>query len=123
MISYNDIFGNFVARSDGADSSATRETGDRFTIRGVTCAVTEIEFRKAAVQTRFCAIPIEALNPACEDEETALIRIRVGGTADVFILGVVEGLVDGVYLAYRLARPFPPNKKRIWSEFPFCFNI
>lgn len=105
MISYNDTSVTIVAHSDDAGSSATRETGDWFGIRGVTCAVTEIEFRKAAVQTRFCAIPIEALNPACEDEETALIRIRVGGTADVFILGVVEGLVDGVYLAYRLARP------------------
>ncbi|MCH8834800.1 MAG: hypothetical protein IH925_02525 [Proteobacteria bacterium] len=55
-------------------------------------------------------------------EETALIRIRVGGTADVFILGVVEGWVAGVFSAYRLARLFPPNKKRIWSEFPFYFN-
>ncbi len=51
---------------------------------------------------RFSAIPIEALNPACEDEETVLIRIRVGGAADVFILGVVEGLVTGVFFAYRL---------------------
>ena len=54
---------------------------------------------------RFSATPIEALDPACEDEETALDRIRVGGAADAFILGVVEGLVAGVFSAYRLARP------------------
>jgi len=46
----------------------------------------------------------------------------VGGTGDVFILGVVEGWVAGVFSACRLGRLFPPNKKRIWSEFPFYFN-
>lgn len=49
MIPYNDIVVTIVAHSDDAGISATRETGDRFAIRGVTCAVAEIEFRKAAV--------------------------------------------------------------------------
>jgi len=33
-----------------------------------------------------------------------------------------QGLVAGVFSTYRFARLFPPNKKRIWSEFPFYFN-
>ncbi len=122
MISYNDIFVDIVAHSDDAGSSATRESGDWFAIRGVTCAVPDIEFRKAAVQVRFSATPTEALDPACEDEETALDRIRVGGAADAFILSVVEGLVAGVFFAYRLGGPFPSNIKRIWPEFPLYFK-
>ncbi len=70
----------------------------------------------------FAAVLVDALLAALEYREVALIRIRVGGTADVFILGVVEGLAAGVFSAYRLARLLQPNKKRIWSDFPFYFN-
>jgi hypothetical protein len=49
VISYNDIFVDIVAYPDDAGFSAMRETGDWFAIRGVTCAVAEIEFRKAAL--------------------------------------------------------------------------
>ncbi len=48
MISYNDIFVTIVAHSDDAGSSATRETGDWFAIRGVTSVVAEIEFGQVA---------------------------------------------------------------------------
>ncbi len=54
--------------------------------------------------------------------EASFVRIRVGGTADVFILGVVEGLAAGAFSAYRLTRLLQPNKKRIWADFPFYFN-
>ncbi len=57
-------------------------------------AVTEVEFRQIPVQMGFAHMLIDAVNPALKDREIAFRGVGVGVIPDVFLGGMVDGLIS-----------------------------
>ena len=62
--------------------------------------VTEVEFGKVTVQMLFSAVLISAVHPALEHAENVFDCVRMDFAANVFLGGMLHGVMPGEFLAH-----------------------